>query len=495
MQKSIRDLRDGLLSLKRAPGFTVVAVLTLGLGIGAAVSTFSVMQAVLWRPLPYPNAGRLMMLDADLNTRRNAGVAPLEEIEIDSRSNTIEAVATLSGVNANLDIDGKLERVFAVSANDEAFTMLGAEPPALGRLTRDREDMGPDGFVSAVVISDALWRRGFGSDPAVIGRRIQVNNLDVQVAGVLRPGLKVFLPPASNAAEDIDLWFPRGRTSRTDVRGPATIARLAPGVSLAEARAELDVLAAGLAAAHPQTYAGGFRFSISPLQDLLTARVKPALLALSVAVGFVLLISCVNVTNLLLARAKSREREIAVRAALGAGRGRVIAQLLTESALLALAGGLAGLAIAAAGTDLLDWLRPVHLPRQSQVAIDASVAIFAVALSTVVCLVCGMVPALRFTRAEQLDPLRAGRSGSAVAGVRRLQRARVIAEVALSIVPLVGGGLMLRSFWNLTHTPIGFDPSEYSLRGSSSASARSRITNAAGISFKARSPAFVSCQA
>jgi len=336
--------------------------------------------------------------------------------------------------------------------------MLGAEPPAIGRLTRDREDIGADGFISAVAISDQLWRRHFNADPSAVGRHIQVNNINAEIVGVLRPGLRVFLPAASNAAEEIDVWFPRGDGDRLDVRDPATIARLAPGRSIAQAQAELDTFARAFTAEHSSAYAGGFAFSVSPLQDLLTARVRPALYALAGAVAFVLLISCVNVTNLMLARAKSREREIAVRMALGAGRGQVIRQLLIVSAILAAAGGVAGLAIGYVGVGVLDWLRPTHLPRQSQIGIDAAVAGFAILLSVIVCLVCGIIPALS-TRIEPIDPLRAGRMGTSVAGIRRMQRALVIAEVALSIVPLIAGGLMMRSFWNLTHAPIGFDPS------------------------------------
>jgi putative ABC transport system permease protein len=456
----LRDAGYGLRQMVRAAGFSLVVVLTLALGIGASVTTFSVMHAVLWRALPYPDAERLVLLHATSGTR-SLGVTPLAVREIRARASTIDAIGGVSGVEANLTIGGELERVFAVSANDDALPMLGADPPALGRLLREREDFGPDGFVRAVVISDALWRRHFGADPAAIGRHIQVNNLDVEIVGVLRPGLKVFLPASSFVEEeDIDVWFPRGDSDRLDVSHPATVARLARGATIAQAEAELAAFARGLSAAHAGTYKEPVAFTIRPLQDLLTARVKPALMALGVAVVFVLIISCVNVTNLLLARAKSREREMAVRAAVGAGRARLLAQLLTESAMLAAAGGLVGLGLGYVGVEVLDWLRPSHLPRQSQIAIDGTVAAFAVALSTIVCIVCGSLPAFRASHRQPADPLRAGRAGASPAGLRRLQRGLVVAEVALSIVPLVAGGLMLRSFWNLTHAPIGFDPSD-----------------------------------
>ncbi|MGH9219064.1 MAG: ADOP family duplicated permease [Vicinamibacterales bacterium] len=451
-------LKDALRSLKRTPGFALVVSLTLGLGIGTSVTTFTVMQGVLWKPLPYPGAERLVLLDGFSKTGNTRGIKPYEVTQLKAQSRTLDSIAVVSGVPANLNIDGELERVFAVSAHVEALTMLGADPPALGRLINDYTDFSADGFVNAVVISDALWRRHFGSDPSAIGRHIQVNNLNVQIVGVLRPGLKLFLPAATNTAEDPDVWFPRGHSEALDTSQSA-LARLAPGVTLAQANAELDTLGAAFAAAHPQHYAGNPRLFATSAQDVLTAHVKPALIALGVAVGFVLLISCVNVTNLLLARAKTREREITVRVALGAGRGRIIRQLLAEGAWLAVAGGGLGLALAFASVQLLDWLRPTNLPRQSQLGVDWTVTLFAVGLSGIVCVICGLIPALRITRREQLDPLRAGRSGTSAPGIRRLQRALVIAEVALSIVPLVGGGLMVRSFWNLTNAPLGFDPS------------------------------------
>ena len=451
-------LKDALRSLKRTPGFVLVVVLTLGLGIGTSVTTFTVLQGVLWKPLPYPNAERLVLLDAEWNGTRRRGVAPLEIRDLKANSRTLDAIAVVSGVSANLNINGELERVFAVSANADAFRMLGADPPALGRVVNDATDFAPDGRVSAVVISDGLWRRHFGADPAVVGRHTEVNGIPLQIAGVLRPGLKLFLPARLNAAEDVDVWFPYGLSDRMDTRSVA-LARLAPGVTLAQANAELATMGAGYHKRFPQHLSGTPSFYVESAQDQLTAHVKPALTALGVAVAFVLLIACVNVTNLLLARAKTREREIAVRTALGASRWRIVAQLLTESALLAAGGCAAGLFVAYGGIALLDWLRPANLPRQSQIFIDAPVAAFAMALSIAVCLVCGSIPALRITRREHTDPLKSGRSGTSAPGIRRLQRALVIAEVALSIVPLIGGGLMLRSFWNLTNAPIGFDPS------------------------------------
>jgi putative ABC transport system permease protein len=451
-------LKDAFRSLKRSPSFVLVVVLTLGVGIGTSVTTFTVLQGVLWKPLPYPNAERLVLLDAEWNGNRRRGVAPLEIRDLKVNSRSLDAIAVFSGVPANLTISGELERVFAGSTSSDALKMLGADPPALGRPLDDQIDFAPDGRVSAVVISDALWRRHFSADPAAVGRHIEVNGIPVQIAGVLRPGLKVFLPAEFNAAEDIDVWFPAGISDRTDTRN-VTLARLAPGVTLAQANAELATMGVGYHERFPQNYSGTPRFYVESVQDRLTAHVKPALIALGAAVAFVLLIACVNVTNMLLARAKTREREVAVRAAIGASRARIVSQLLIESAMFAAGGAAAGLVIAYASIELLGWLRPTNLPRQSQLGIDVTIAAFAIGLGAIVCLVCGSIPAFRIMGREHMDPLRAGRSGTSAPGIRRLQRALVIAEVALSIVPLIGGGLMLRSFWNLTHAPIGFDPS------------------------------------
>ena len=379
-----------------------------------------------------------------------------------ANSRTLDAIAVVSGVSANLNINGELERVFAVSANADAFRMLGADPPALGRVFNDAHgfrarrprERGRD---QRRVVAPPFRRRSRSGRPPHPGqqhsradRRRAAARAEAVPAGEHQRG--------GRRRRLVSLW-----PERSDGHAhPVAVARLAPGVTLAQANAELATMGAGYRERFPQHYArNAALLRATPAQDLLTARVKPALIALGVAVAFVLLIACVNVTNLLLARAKTREREIAVRAALGASRARIVAQLLTESALLAAGGAAAGLLVAyAASIELLDWLRPTNLPRQSQVLASTSpLPRSRSALSRMVCLVCGSIPALRITRREHMDPLKSGRSGTSAPGIRRLQRALVIAEVALSIVPLIGGGLMLRSFWNLTHAPIGFDPS------------------------------------
>lgn len=459
LETTWRDLRYGGRALLRSPGFALVVVLTLALGIGANVTIFSVMRAVLWKPLPYPEPDRLVVVEAETKGVTDTGLSPGELQDLRGESRTLEQIAAVNGVYASLEIDGDLERVTAISANDDLLPALGAMPPALGRpLRAELDDVAPS--VRSVIIGDGLWRRRFGGDPRVIGRHILVNNLDVEVVGVLHPGFRLFAPGASYAAEEVDVWFPMALGTERASRHRAALGRLAQGVRIEQAQAELDTIASRLVAQHAGMYPDGtLRLFVHPLRDVLTQQARPALTALSAAVAFVLLIGCVNITNLMFARSGARQRELAVRQALGAGRARIVRQLFTENALLAGLGGVAGLLAAYGGVALLDWLRPTHLPRQSQVAVDGSVAAFTVLLSVIVCLVVGLLPVLRISRVREHEPLKAGRSETTMPGMRRLQRSLVIAEVALSIIPLVAGGLMVRTLWNLTQAPIGFDPS------------------------------------
>lgn len=456
----LRDLSYGCRTLLRTPLFATTVILTLALGIGANVTMFSVVRAVLWQPLPYPLADRLVLLSADARGLANAGLTEAELDDLRGQTDVFDHVAKIVGVNAHLDIDGDLEHATAASANDRALALLGATPLALGRPLEAAKDLDVQAeFVAAVVISDRLWRSRFASDPNVVGRRIQVNNLDVQVVGVLRPDLRVFMPADANTAEEIDIWFPRPfNRDRREGRGHSTIARLRPGVSLDTLQTRLDVLSERFVAAHPEDYTGGaFRLSARALQDVVTAGVRPALFMLAGAVAFVLLIGCVNVANLMIARAGARRQEFAMRRALGAGRSRLIRQLLTESAVLAACGALAGVLLAFAGVRLVDWLRPTHLPRQSQIAIDGAAVWFTLALTVGATIMFGLAQVWR-SNSGDADALRASRSGTQASGTRRLQRILVVTEVALSVVPLVAAGLMLRTFVNLVNAPIGFNP-------------------------------------
>jgi predicted permease len=290
----------------------------------------------------------------------------------------------------------------------------------------------------------------------VIGRRLQVNNIDAEVVGVTRPDFRVYLPPSGHVEERVDVWFPNPFDLRGVFRGDTLIGRLAPGATLSQAQAEFDAILAAVMATQgaPETETLA-RLTVRRLGDVVSREARPALLALGVAVSLVLLIACVNVANLMLARAKTRERELAVRRALGASRLRLVRQLFAENLIFTVLGAAGGLLLASGGISFVEWLRPTHLPRRADITIDGVVLLWTAGVAIASSVLFGMFPALFFTTDSMANPLSAGRAG-VMRQSRRLQRGLVVAEVALSIVPLVAAGLMLRTFVNLTQAPIGF---------------------------------------
>jgi putative ABC transport system permease protein len=452
-----RDARYGARVLRRSPGYAVVVIMTLALGIGLNAAIFSVVYAVVWRSLPYPDAARIVVVEADTRALPTAYSSSGPVFDVRAQSRLITSITQVEGRDASVEIDGVMERVTAAKVTDDLLPLLGATPLMLGRTLVTAEDA--RGFViKGVVISHELWQRRLGGDPQVIGRRLTVNNFDVQVVGVMRPDFRIVLPAANHVEERIDVWLPWDPGPGLLYRGLPLVGRLAPGASVTEAQAELTTLTSTFVASYPTAYPGGLRLTVRPLGEVVTRDVKPALMALGAAVGFVLLIACVNVANLLLARAKTRERELAVRRALGATRLRLIRQLLAENLILAILGGACGLLLARLGVGALDWLRPVHLPRQSEIGIDGAVMLWTAGLTVVSSILFGLVPALAFTRDADGQPLHSSRAGSLQLRSRRLHRSLVLSEIALSIVPLIAAGLMLRTFANLLETPIGFDP-------------------------------------
>lgn len=466
-----QDMRHACRTLLRSPGFTVVVIVTIALGIGANLTMFSLMRAVLWRPLPYPEPDRIVAIQVDARNVPNAGATRRELLGIKERSRSFEQVSTIDTDDASLEFAGELDHIEAASVSDDFLPLLGVRP-ALGRMLDSATDTNGQQPLS-ILISDELWRHRFSADPGIIGRGVRLDGIEVQIAGVLPPGFRLFLPPSIIDLEQIDVWRPYRIDPAPPYRGVPLLARLRPGVTLDQANAELAMLAAQFERDFPDFYSGARAWQASPsdrgrgavvhftarrLHDDMTRGVRTALFLLAGAVGFVLLIACVNAANLMLARGSARARELEIRRALGAGRSRIVRQLLSESLVLALASAAVGLLCAHFGLEAIGRLSASHIPLQSRIQIDAPVALFALALSAVTTILFGFVPAWRLASGKTDHLLRAGRTQTAGSSARKLQRTLVVAEVALSIVPLACAGLMLRSFLNLMHSPLGFNP-------------------------------------
>jgi putative ABC transport system permease protein len=454
----VRDVRFGWRALRRSPGFSVVAFLTLALSLAASLATFSVVHGVLWRELPYPDSERLVVIEADLHAKVGVGPASGELLEIAARSRSLTSLATANGVDTSLDIDGELLHVPAASVSDDLLPLLGAVPMTLGRSLAVSQDAGRT-TVRGAVISYRLWRDELSRDPNVIGRHISANDIDVKIVGVLPEAWRPYLPAANGLAEEADVWFPAQiDQSRSDHAFPV-LAALKPRTTIEGVQAELDTFARQFVAERPGAYPNGIlRYRVTPLRLILTKGVRPALVALAVAVGLLLVIAWINVANLLIARGQARGRELAVRCALGASRARVACQLFTECGVLAGISGAAGLALAYACVRAFGAVVPHQLPRQATITLDAAVAAVAIGLTALTMIVLGVMPALAAGRSE-VAPLRSGR-GDIGTPRRRLQRSLLVAEVALTVTSLMAAGLMVRTFVNLTSAPLGFDPAD-----------------------------------
>jgi putative ABC transport system permease protein len=458
-----QDIRFAARSARANLGFTTVVVLTLALGVGATVAMFSVVNTVLWRALPYPDADRLVVIDRALGRSVGGRLEDGEILALRANSRTLTLISAANGAEAFLTVGDEMEHVTSASATDDMLALLGAARLPLGRRMDATEDV-RDESVTGVVISERLWRRALGGDPRVVGRRIEINNRDMAILGVLPPAVRTWLPAVMGMDEHVDVWYPKALENRFRAsEGGIVIARLTDGATLAEASTELDLFARRFMTDQPAAYAasmasGALRFRVRRLHDVVTAPVARGLWSIGGAVAFVFLIGCVNVANLMVARAHARQREMAIRTTLGAGRRRMFQQLAIEHAVLAAVGAALGLVLARAGVDLVAWLRPAHLPRQSEIGVDLTSAAIAVGLGATATILCGMFPVLDLLRSRDGRSLTSTRSSVSLAGGRRLQRSLVVAEVALSIVPLVAAGLMLRSFVNLTNAPLGFDP-------------------------------------
>jgi len=456
-----QDLRYGIRMLAKSPAFTLVAVLTLALGIGANTAIFSVVNTVLLQPLPYGDGGRLAMLRVSIEGQEFLpSFSPPEVLDFQEQTHLFKEVAAIRDNTVALTGEGDPEQVQTAWVTPTFLSVLGVEPVRGRNFTA--EEAVPNG-PAVILLGHSLWQRRFGGDPDIVGRTIQVDGQGVEVVGVLPESFELLfareagLPPMPDALQLFQFDF---RQAPRAFRWMRAVARLRPSISFEQAEAEMNVLARDLLARYPEYEGNAFGLHVEPLLGDLVRDVRPALLALFGAVAFVLLIASANVANLLLARAATREKEIAVRAALGASRARLVRQLLTESAVLALLGGAGGLLVAQWAIEMLPRLAPANLPRLENVGIDLHVLGFTLGVSLLTVVSCGLVPALHAARADLNESLKESGRASEGGARHRLRSLLVVGEIALSVVLLIGGGLMIRSFVRLQYVDPGFRPDE-----------------------------------
>ncbi|HEX8897997.1 MAG TPA: ABC transporter permease, partial [Chthoniobacterales bacterium] len=458
-----QDVRFSLRMLRKSPGFTLTVILTMALGVGATTAIFSVVDATLLRSLPYSQPEQLVSVQADLPgiDAHDIGISQPELRDM-QRSGIFEYVSPTWFDENNLTGSAQPARVRLLIVAPNYFALLRAQPQ-LGRAFDPNYDA--PGFIPEVVISDSLWKREFGGDPNILNKDVRMDTDLYRIVGVMPAG---FDSPGRTAEErNIEIWAstsfygpPLPDVPLRNRRNlPTAIARLKPGLTMAAAQSQLDAFAVSLQKEFPADYPNGWRVRLLPLKDRVVGNIRQPLLFLLAAVGVVLLIGCVNVANLVLARASARGREFAIRQALGAERTRLIRQLLTESLLLSLLGGMAGLAILFSAQEFLLRLVPDNLPRLNGISISWTVLLFALVASVVSGAIFGLAPALQAGRLNLNHALTQENRGSTGSVQRaRTRRFLVITEFALSLVLMIAAGLLLRSFWDLVNVRLGFNP-------------------------------------
>jgi putative ABC transport system permease protein len=464
MTTLFQDMRYGLRLLWKSPGFTIVAVLSLALGVGANTAIFSIVNAVLLRSLPFSHPERLVKIVASNRGvgARDIGLSVLELDDLRTRAGVFDQVTATLGGPSNLTGGDHPQHLEILEVSPNYFSMLGTSAH-IGRVFGPGDEA--QGFAEAIVISDSLWARGFGRDPGILGRKMQLDNDPYTIVGVLPPG---FRHPGRTVATDVEVWntagfradpFPKPDRSLRFL--PGAIGLLKPGISLEQAQSRLNAFTAQLRAEYATDYPAGSGWSIEvePLQESLVGNVRPMLLVLMGAVVLIILLALVNVANLLLARASGRQREMAVRLAMGATRSRMIRQLLTESMILSLVSGVVGVLTAIAASHFVQFL-PARIPRLAEVQVDWTVLAFALLVSLLAGLGFGLVPALQSSKAEIAVAIREGARGSGTSSkTNRLRGLLIASESALAVVLMVGAGLLLRTFWGLLQENPGFNPS------------------------------------
>ena len=452
MHTTLQDLKYAVRALFKTPGFTVVAVLTIALGIGANTAIFTVVNSLLIRPLPYANADRLVMVWQDWSARGGPADewgTPGNFVDWRAESALFQNVTAISGWRPILTGDAEPESLLGEQVTYEYLSVFGVRP-VLGRDFRPEDDV--PNAARVAIISDQLWKRRFGGKPSAVGQIVTLSGQPHEIIGVLPPRFR----PAILA--DAELWRPMRLNRATPNRGAVVlrvVGRLADGLTYPQAQAAASALAKRLEAAHPK-FNEKTGFNLQPMHDRVVGDIRPGLLAVLGGVGFVLLIACANIANLLLARGSGRGRELAVRAALGAGRARMVRQLLTESLVLAVAGGIAGFLIGVWMIDGLRAIAPDNAPRLSEIGLDVTVFAFAGLLTLVTGLLFGLAPAVQHSRVDITHSLKEAGRGTAGGSGRTLRRALITAEVALALVLLTGGVLLIQTFVRLQRADLGF---------------------------------------